>query len=213
MKKIAIISIMAAAAIAGCKKKENQVSEVVTVSYPTITLTGSNIYSIQVGGALPTVSATAYDSVYDENDPVVMDNSALDNMTPGLYVVQITAKNKYGFQSSKNVYVGVTNVPAAEDISGTYYRTSNFDTAHVTKVATGMYYTDNVGGTHALLVGAYFVQTSDTSISFGSQPTSDGTLSVNNASLTIAPADTSFQYQVIASGFSPTAVRQFVKVP
>ncbi|HXS36385.1 MAG TPA: hypothetical protein VN721_06765 [Flavipsychrobacter sp.] len=216
MKKIAVLFLVVFC-ILGCKKKYNAVSQVVRVSTPTVTLTGSLYYSIPVGGSLPTISATAYDSVYKQSLPVTIDKSTLDNSTPGLYIVQIVATNQYGYKGSANVYVGVTNVPAAENLAGQYLRGATGAIVNVSKLATGMYLTDNFGGVDTTAspgfnFSAVFVQTSDTTIDFGAsgQPTADGTLIVTDASLTTVPGDTSFSYKVTASGFG-TSLRTFVK--
>lgn len=210
MKKILISILIPAVAFTACKKKENQISQVVTPSIPTVTLTGASIYDIPVGGTLPTISATAYDSFYKVSLPVTIDNSTLDNTTPGLYVVQVTAKNKYGYIGSSPVLIAVTN-PNTVDISGTYQRTTGF-VSHVSKVDNGLFLIDNVGGTSALPVAAYFVVTSDTTLDFSTgQPTSDGPLSATNEMLSMSPGDTTISWQLNASGFSATAVRTFVK--
>lgn len=210
MKKTIIISLIVALAIGGCKKKEGNVSQLVTASTPTVTLTGPSIYDIAVGGTLPTISATAYDSFYQESIPVKIDQSTLDNTTPGLYTVNVTATNQYGYVGSAPVLVAVQNRPAAEDISGQYLRAATGFISNVTKIGTGLYLTDNAGGTAALPVAAYFVITSDSTIDFGTQPTSDGTLSAEDATISFAPGDTTLAYALNASGFA-TSVRTFVK--
>jgi len=210
MKKLSIILFFATLCIAACKK-DSKVSQVVTASYPTVMVSGPQYYSINTGGTLPTITGTAYDSFYKESDPVTIDNSTLDNSTPGLYIVQAKAKNKYGYIGTANIYVAVTNVPTTQDISGTYKRDVNGFVVNVTKVANGLYYTDNVGGTGALVVPAYFAVLNDTTIDFGTQPTSGGTLTVSNPKLSLVPGDTTYQYKLNLSGFSPDAVRNFIK--
>ena len=195
---------------AACKKDRKPVSQVVTVSYPTIVATGSQFYSIPVGGTVPALSATSYDSVIGEAYTPVVDASTIDNTTPGLYVVNVTAKNKYGYSSSYPIYVAVTNVPASEDLTGTYQRVSNGAEVHVMKLATGLYSTDDVGGAPTLPVTAYFAQLNDSTIQVPSQPTDAGTLYCDNASLTLSPGDTSFTY-VVHNAYFGTSQRTFVK--
>ena len=218
MKKLLIIPILAVMAFTACKKKENTVSQLVTYSTPTISFAGGQIYySITVGGSLPSISATAYDSFYHEVDNVVMDQSGLDNNTPGLYIVNATAQNKYGMVGSASVYVAVTNIDPLINLTGTYQRTSNGVLVHVTKLANGLYQTDNVGGvdpsvpTNAPFVfPAVFVQLDDTTIILPSQITAQGTLFGTNAGIVMAPADTAYHYVVNNAAFG-TSTRTFVK--
>ncbi len=221
MRKILIISVLAVFAYAGCKKKENDVSTTVTASYPTITIVGSQYVSIPVGGAFTPPSATAYDSFYHETMVVLKDLGTLDNTVPGLYTVTYSAKNHYGFVGTKNVYVAVTNVSDTFDVSlsGWYLRLANPNrAAHITKVATGMFMTDNVGGvdttdaTTGPRVSAVFAVTSLTAFTFGTQLTSDGSLSSNSESLSLAvgATPTTLSYALVEASFGKQ-VRTFVK--
>ncbi|PZF73011.1 hypothetical protein [Taibaiella soli] len=209
MKRIALFLVLAGVAFAGCKKTAD-VSKEVTVSYPVVTITGSPFYSIPVGGTVPSATATAYDSTLQESYPVDFDLASVDNNTPGLYVVTATAKNKNGYTGTNVVYIAVTNVPASTDLSGTYIRSANGAVVHVTKILTGLYSTDDVGGAPTLPVLAYFAHLDDVTIVVPPQPTSVGTLSCDNASLHMAAGDTSFSYVVVNGNFG-TALRTFVK--
>ena len=146
----------------------------------------------------------------------MIDQSSLDNTTPGLYAVTLSAKNKYGFIGYKSVYIGVTNESSALDLSGTYIRnaTAN-DVAYVTKVATGMFMTSNVGGDNIVtqassVIPAVFVVTTDSTLDFGSQLTSVGTLTAGQETLTLSPGDTTLNYALSLTGFG-TQLRTFVK--
>jgi hypothetical protein len=210
MKKITLILIGTAIVFAACHKRSKEVSQVVIASKPTVTLTGSQFYTINVGGSLPTVSATAYDSVLHESYSVTLDQSTLDNTTPGLYIVKATAKNKNGYIGSSNVYIAVTEVPDATDLSGQYQRAENGIMVTVEKVSRGLYFIDNLGGS-TLVVPAYFAQTSDTTIDVPLQPSdAAGDIYATDASLNLTPPDTVFKYKVVNSAFG-TTFRTFVK--
>src|SRR5579871_6625009 len=160
MKRILMLSVFAAMAFASCKKNENTVSRLVTVSYPTVIIRSPQYYSFPVGGGpLPTaapnavnsVIASAYDSFYHETLQPVIDASHVSNLVPGLYVVTVSAKNSNGFTGYNYVYVAITNVPDTMDISGLYLRelggaASTSNPTVITKKATGLYVTSNVGG-------------------------------------------------------------------
>ena len=208
MKKTAIIILLSALAITGCRKKTKDVSQTVTASYPTVTLTGSQFYSIHIGNNLPSVSATAYDSVLSESYSTTIDNTTLDNTKPGLYIVKVNAKNKNGYIGSANVYIAVTEVSDAVDLSGAYDRAGN--PCNVAKVARGLYFNDNIAGS-TLVVPGYFAQTSDTTIDVPLQPVEGvGDLSGTDATLSLTPPDTTFSYHVVNSAFG-SQLRTFVK--
>ncbi len=215
MRKIVIASVLAVFAVAGCKKKVDNVSSVVTVSYPTVTITGSQFVSIPVGGAFTPPSATAYDSFYKEKPTVVKDLGTLDNTTPGLYTVTYSAKNHYGFTGTAIVYVAVTNVSDTLDLSGYYFRLGDPNrVAFVTKLATGLFMTSNVGGVDTgniatgPVVAAVFAVPSLSTLTFGSQLTADGPLSSFSESISYSP--TTLMYGISEASFG-TQVRTFVK--
>jgi len=217
MKKIFIFSALVFLAVTGCRKQPNSVSTEVSVSYPTISFAGGNIYfSIPVGGALPNVSATAYDSFYQERDSVLIDKSSLDNTTPGLYIVTASSKNKYGMTAYASIYVAVTNIPSVINLGGRYARTSNNDTVHVTKLATGLYVTDNVGGVlasnPAFILPAYFVQVDDTTIILPNQQTAQGAIFGTMAACNMSPLDTTYQYVVNPNPPFGSSLRVFLKL-
>lgn len=210
MKKILIISIFIIAAFANCKKKENTISQVVTVSYPTVTLTGGQFYSIPVGGNLPQISATAYDSFYHENETVSIDQGGLDNNTPGLYIVNAVAKNKYGFKGSASVYIAVTDIDSSINLAGAYVRTSNSVPVTIDRLARGLYVISDAGGIGTDMP-AYFVQVDDTSLVVPQQndPTY-GAFYCSDAKVNMAPGDTTISW-VVQSPYFLDNVRTFQK--
>ncbi len=205
MRKYLVIPFLAVLAFTACKKKTNTVSTLVTYSTPTIIVTGDQYYSIKVGGSLPSIAATAYDSFYKESYPVVIDQSTLDNSTPGLYIVNISSKNKYGMKNTVGVYVAVTNISSAIDLSGEYKRLSNSQSVYLTKLANGLYQTNNVGGVippSTAIVPAYLVQVDDTTMSFPPQSTSQGTISGVDPQVSMVIADTTISYNISGGPFS-----------
>lgn len=220
MRRIIILSIVAALVITGCKKKTGTISTPVTVSYPIITISGSQYVSIRVGGTFNPPAATAWDTFYKEKPTVVKNLGTLDNTKPGLYTVTYSAKNHYGFEGTANVYVAVTDVTDSLDLSGYYIRTVSpanpSRVAFVTKLGQGLFMTSNVGGvdtgdvTTGAIVSAVFAVIDPTTIDFGSQLTSAGTLTANSTSLSLAVADTTLNYALSLSGFG-TQVRTFKK--
>jgi hypothetical protein len=216
MKKIFIASIALVVAVGfySCKKKNEVVSKVVTASYPTITVDGSNFYSIKTGGALPTIKASAYDSLLKEVCPISLDASGLDNSAPGLNVLAIKSSNSLGYSSSRNVVVAVTNVDAAYDLSGNYRRNAGAKgVSVVSKVQTGLYYSSNIFGASdpTLIAGFYFLHVNDSTIIIPEQETDFGTMKVANVALSIVPGgDTLYKYS-LKTLTTNAAVRTFIK--
>jgi hypothetical protein len=230
MKKIMIAASLLTIFLAACKKDDpDKVSTLRDVTRPTISFSGGQFYSINTGGSLPTVTATAFDSALGESYPVtIVGTDALDNSTPGLYIVSARSKNKYGFITNENVYVAVTNIPESTDISGEYKRVdvSTGQAAIVTKLARGLYQLDNLGGVIRTGAGArpdlmfpvYFVQADDSTLLIPEQETAIGSIQVedengvpNQAILRRSPGDTSYRYAIISGSPFGDAVRTFKK--
>ena len=220
MKKILVFAAAMTVLFAACKKDDEvATTNIVAPTFPTITFSAGQFYSINTGGSLPTVAATAYDSTLKEVAPVVIKGTdALDNTTPGLYIVTARATNKYGYYTEENVYIAVTNVSPSINLAGKYLRSATNGIANVTKLANGLYATDNVGGVLRtdrpdLLFPVLFVQLTDTSIDLPEQPSPVGTLAGSNEKLIRVPGDTTYQYILAKGGnaFGTTATRVFKK--
>lgn len=215
MKKLLILSVCAGLAFTGCKKKESAISTLYNHSVPTIILPDNHYYSIPVGGVLPAIEATAYDSFYHEECAVVYDQSKLDNTIPDAYKVYATAQNKYGMMSSELLYVAVTDIDPVIDLSGLYARVGNDDTVMVTRLANGFYMTNDVGangsGDTTNIASAYFVQTSDVALSMPEQDTKFGMLSGTGGFINMAPGDTTIEY-VINNATFDQSIRLFKKL-
>ena len=213
MKKSLLIIAGCALLFTACKKDKDKVSQLEAVSYPVISFTGSAFYSIPVGGSIPEISATASDTATGETGlPVkIVGTEDLDNETPGLYIIQAEAQNKYGFISQENVYVAVTDISNDIDLSGVYVRTANSEPVNITKMARGLYQTDDIGGAASLEVTAYMVQTDENIIVIPPQPSMVGTIYAKDVVLSYTP-DTSITYKVINPYFG-SGSRTFVKQP
>ncbi len=220
MRKILMLSFVAALAIVGCKKQEATISRVVTVSYPTITIKGQQFYSFPVGGGpLPsanTIQATAYDSFYKQSLTPVVDASRLTNVAPGLYIATVSARNSYGFTGYGYVYVAITNITDSMNLGGKYVRTANNDTVNITKLSRGLYRTDNVGGVlksnPAFIIPGYFVQTTDTTLDMPLQPSAQGNFSGGSGAIDLTPGDTTIMYSIQNNGNFGTQIRTFKKI-
>ena len=196
----------------GCKKRIENVSEVVTASYPDVTVNGPQFVSIPVGGTFVDAGSSAEDMVTGETSlqPISVTND-IDPTTPGFYTVQYTYKNMYGYISTATRFVLVTDISDTVDYSGLYLRTANNAPMNVNKVATGLYSSDNVGGVplpSAFAITVYFGQIDDSTLVVPAQPTAAGELYCVNAKVTASPSDTLIAWAVRNASFG-TALRTF----
>jgi hypothetical protein len=216
MKKILFCLMTLAAGMLSCKK-ETVVSKVVRISYPTITLHGNAVISTGIGtGSYTDPGATGYDDVAGVSKELTPVSNNVDLTKPGFYNVTYSMTNANGYITTAIRLVLVTSVNAAIDWSGTYKRVSNGQHVTITKKATGLYTTDNIGGVSgnpAFLFPVYIGQTTDTSIQVPPQLNPfGGNVFCTNETFSLTAADTTFSYVVMGSNFG-TAVRVFTHHP
>lgn len=208
MKKHIIYMALAvaviAATVAGCKKEPDPVSETVKVMYPVITLKGNKYVSIPVGGTYNDEGATAFDTFTGQTFDISAAGT-VNTTNPGMFPLLYEATNKYGFKSTEVRWVAVTNISASENIGGLYKRTSNGCPVNVTKVATGIYKVDNVGGVPnnpPYVYDIYFVQMTDSTVDVPAQPGPFGTTSCDGEQLKKTAGDTTLSWIVMGAGFA-----------
>lgn len=212
MKKLLIIFFLATVAMTGCKKDKDTVSKTVDVSYPTINLKGDKYISIPVGGSYTDEGATGIDDISGAQTDIMAESSTLDASTPGLYYMSYSAKNANGYITHVGRYIAVTDYADDIPLEGIYERTTNGITVNLTRVAKGLYMTDDMGGA-GLPDAGYFAVIDDSTIDFGPQLSESlGTeISGSGGSLSVTATDTSYSYALDAPGYG-TQSRTFVKV-
>lgn len=217
-----MLSVFAAITFAACKKKEDTVSKLITVSYPTIKFTSPQFYSFPVGGGpMPnanTIIATAYDSFYKESIKPVIDASKLSSLVPGLYYATVSAKNSQGFIGYAYVYVAITDINDTVNLAGRYAR-PGYDTVTVTRMARGLYQTSDVAGYPNVsayapyTVPGYFVQGGDAiKLEMQTQPSKLGTFSGSEGFISMSPGDTTIQYMLVGNPNFTNETRLFKKL-
>lgn len=144
MKKIIAI-VTLTMLFAACSKDTDDVSKLVTVSYPEVTLKGESIVTLQVGAAYTDAGATVKDDITGQTSDLTPADSNVDPSAPGLYLVQFLAANANGYEASKTRVVTVTSVTNSIDYSGNYVR-SNGQICVITKIDNGVYQLNNPGG-------------------------------------------------------------------
>ncbi len=210
--KISLLALALFMVAIGCKKKIEDVSEVVVASYPNITIIGPQFVSIPVGGTFVDQGSSANDVQTGEtNLQAISVTNDIDPTTPGFYTVQYTYKNKYGYTSTGTRFVLVTDISDTVNYSGLYLRTTNSAPMNVAKVATGLYSTDNVGGVplpSPFAITVYFGQIDDSTLVVPAQPTSAGEMFCVNSKVRATASDTTISWAVRNASFG-TAQRTF----
>lgn len=212
MKRILFVLVIINTLLLGaCRKKETD-TKVVKVSYPAIALKGDKYVSLNVGQSYSDPGATGTDDISGTSKDIIAEYSSLDITKPGLYYMLYTMRNANGYITKAGRYIAVTNYDDHIDLTGVYERTSNGVQINLTKVARGLYMTDDMGGA-GLPDAAYFAVIDDATIDFSPQLSESigEEIDASSEALNITATDTSFQYKLAAPGYG-TALRIFEKV-
>lgn len=147
MKKIFLITLVAAFALCSCEDETSKGVSFVT-SYPIIDVIGDQALTVPLNGTYADAGCTATEDEVDITSKVVTTGS-VNTSKAGVYTITYTVANKDGYSKSSNRYVGViTPAAAAMDISGVYQRNAGEGgLATVTKTSyPGLYKNNNPGG-------------------------------------------------------------------
>jgi hypothetical protein len=213
MKAILYIFLAGTMLFSACTKDSEKVyTKMVTPTFPTITLKGSPVVTLSVGGTYTDAGATGYDSLNQSTTNLTPISNNVDPANAGFYVVNFLTKNLYGYRTAASRLVLVTTVSPTDDISGTYQRTNGV-TVHVAKAGTGLYTIDNVGGVanNPAFVFPFYIGFTDLNTFEGpSQNTPLGGLSVSSPKIVRSGTNITLSWVVINPNFGP-AVRTFNK--
>jgi hypothetical protein len=220
MKKSIIFLAIIASAFVGCKKDPDTVSRVVTVSYPTITLNGDAIISQPIGtGTYVDAGATGTDDLTGATTTLSPVSNDVDLTQAGFYTVVYTTTNANGYITTATRFVLVTGVPSTDDWSGLWQRNADpTRPANLSKVGTGLYIIDNVGGVilpdQAPALAAYIGFVNDSTVEIPSQvsPTDGATVvAATEGVFYITATDTVMAWRMTAGPFATTNTRTFYK--
>lgn len=180
MKKIIpFLIFMAVFGFSSCKKDEiHNTDTKVGISdvtfYPVFTMTGNKFVSIVQGSSYTEPGVAAKEGASTVN---VSTTGSVNANQPGLYVITYSATNKDGFAASTSRTVVV--IPAHEnpgvDLSGKYDYVAGGYTSTVSKVAEGVYTTDNAWSA-GTVIPIVFVSLDGETITIPDQPTAYGTI-------------------------------------
>jgi hypothetical protein len=205
--KYLLPAILFVTLVSSCKKTTDDVSKVVKVSFPTIELNGAEIVVLPVGAAYTDAGAELTDDITGQTSNIQPTSNNVNTAQPGLYLVNYSASNANGFETSATRLVAVTSVTGTPDRSGTYLRTATGINCYITKISNGVYKVQNPGGAGVgVNTIVYFVETAPNVFVCPTQPTDAGPFSVININFTATGAT----WNVVNSGYG-TGLRTFVK--
>lgn len=197
---------------ASCKKTKD-VSKVYDANASKIELIGAPIYAPPAG----TTSYTDPGATFTDDDgskttlntPI----SLPDLSTPGFYSVTYKTTSIHGYVRTATRLVLVTAVSSSIDLSGNYKRSSNGQAVKITKLETGLYKIDNVGGvagSAAFIYDVYFGQIGANDLAVPEQSTPQGSLYCTGAKVSQSGGKYSISWVVINPSYG-TSVRTFVQ--
>src|ERR1051325_5040246 len=95
--------------VSSCKKSEDQYpSTVMKASYPIITLRGGPIVILNVGDTYVDSGATYIDTFYHDSGNTTS-TTEVNTSEEGIFVVNYSAENRYGFVGTATRVVAVTS--------------------------------------------------------------------------------------------------------
>jgi hypothetical protein len=202
---LAVVSILI---FSSCEKETtDDISKIVKVSYPEVTINGNALIHLPLGGTFTDPGAKVKDDVTGQVTDIQATSGAVNLAQAGLYVLQYAASNANGFESVAQRTVTVSSVNNPIDYSGTYLRPATGVNVYISKVATGVYKVQNPGGAATGTdVVVYFVETEPNRFVAPPQPSVAGTFGVSNITFNLPNASWSVQN----SGYG-TAPRTFIK--
>lgn len=208
INKISITILVALLIFTSCKKDtSDNVSKIVKVSYPEITLNGNDLAVVAVGASYTDAGAKLKDDITGAVSDIQPTSNNVNTAQPGLYVVTYSASNSNGFTTSATRLVAVTSVNNPINRAGTYLRTATGINCYITKIANGVYKLQNPGGAGiGVNTFVYMVETATNVYVVPTQPTDFGEMSVININFTATGAT----WNVLNASYG-TGTRTFVK--
>ena len=218
MKKILLLTLIAAFVLSSCNNKEDSMGVSFTVTYPTMKLVGDVALTIPVGGTYVEKGCVVKEGETDLSTLVKVTGS-VNPAVAGVYTITYTYKNagKIYPQDSLTLkvrrYIGViTPAAAAMDISGNYQRNAGvFGVATVAKTSyPGLYINNNPGGAAVDNLFVYMFQTDATVVSVPSQDSPVGEFACTGGVYDASGASPLFKWVCVNAGYG-AAVRTFIK--
>lgn len=179
-------------------------------TYPVITLEGDEILISPLGTPYTEPGATA--TVGEEEVEVDIDGD-VDANEPGVYPISYSATNSDGYSRLTSRQVVIYD-PATDavDLSGEYVRAATGVTVTVTKIGPSTYHINDAGGFGDTFLDVVFVHTQGDELVIPLQVAPASGITVQTIPGTGVITDEGFQWQLNASSFYGTALRDFTKL-
>jgi surface protein with Ig-like domain len=189
---------------------EDQVGISRVTHFAVLTLNGDRYTTIEVGGTFtdPGIEATEGGATI----PYTTEGS-VNTGEVGVYDITYTAVNKDGFPASltRTVIVYSTeSSAAANDLSGTYVRSSNGVESTWSKIAPGVYTVLNPGGAVGVNLTVIVFNPTGNTIHMPEQTIGDGTTMTSDQEVYSPGPPATYTWQILNPGYG-TALRTFVK--
>jgi hypothetical protein len=207
MKKYLIILTAFVLCFASCKKETEGISK--ETSFPVLSRAGDEIIYLKKGEAFTDPGVTATEG---DKDLEVKTSGTVDTNVAGVYTLTYSAINSDGYPGSTTRKVVVSDIAAdaaANDLSGSYARSTNGSLAVWTKVAPGVYSVFNPGGAPGTDLTVIVFNPTVSRIFIPEQVSSDGSITKSSSEV-YNPATATYSWIIVNPGYG-TALRTFVK--
>ena len=216
MKK-SILSLLGLAALllVACNKydvnnTDEQVGNSRVTHFPVLTLKGDQYMLVAVGTTFIDPGINAKEG---SADITYTTSGTVNTNAEGIYTLTYTAVNKDGFPASivRTVIVYSTESDAAaNDLSGTYVRSSNGVLSTWSKIGPGVYLVINPGGAPGFTTKAIVFNPTGYTIHMPSQSIDDGSTMTTSDEVYTIGSPAKYVWRILNPGYG-TGLRTFVK--
>lgn len=215
MKKLIPFLLFLAAVLPSCNKEEinntdTKVGRSRVTSFPIVSIKGARYVAVAKGGTYTDLGANAK---VGTQDVAFTTSGTINTNTPGVYTVVYSALNSDGFSAAarRTVVVYDTDAAAAaQDLSGSYARSTNGSLAVWTKIAPGVYTVFNPGGAPGTNLTVVAINPTASVIDIPNQQSSDGSVTSSTDETYTPGPPAKYTWKIVNPGYG-TALRTFTK--
>jgi len=214
-KNIFLLHALTALLLVACNKydvhnTDEQVGNSRVTHFPVLTLKGDQYMLVSLGTTFMDPGITAKEG---PADIAYTTSGSVNSNAEGIYTLTYTAVNKDGFPASivRTVIVYSTESgAAANDLSGTYVRSSNGVASTWSKIGPGVYLVLNPGGAPGFTTKAIVFNPAGSTIHMPSQSIDDGSTMTTSDEVYTVGSPTKYVWRILNPGYGP-GLRTFVK--
>lgn len=214
-RHIKLLALLLSIFILSCNEKddfnypEGTVGSSKITVYPILTLSGDTYLTIPKGTAYTEPGVTAKEG---DKSLTVKTSGSVNTSANGVYTLTYSAVNKDGFSATVKRVVAVYTTDAgaaANDLSGSYARSTNGQLAIWTKIAPGVYKVENPGGAIGATLTVVVFNPTGYQVFIPLQNASDGSETYSSLE-DYSAMPLSYKWKINNPGYGP-AVRTFTK--